>query len=168
MQHEAESAKDTVGARQLDLQVPARRTVSGVSGRRAAERRPRTEGPVPLCVVCGRARARLTLNRNHGRAPIRLCLRCHHGVMQQRKMLRAGLARRDSVGDTAERKRQVAGDAGLIVRRDARLSGDAKYATLTHHRRRAQVAARRALESELSSEPDLLPAQGPNLLDRAS
>ena len=181
MQHEAESAKDAVGARQLDLQVPARRTVSGVSGRRAAERRPRTEGPVPLCVVCGRARARLTLNRNHGQAPIRLCLRCHHGVMQQRKMLRAGLAptrvgglasaglaRRDSVGDTAERKHQVAGDAGLIVRRDARLSGDAKYATLTHHRRRAQVAARRALESELSSEPDLLPAQGPNLLDRAS
>jgi hypothetical protein len=30
------------------------------------------------------------------------------------------------------------------------------------------VAARRALELELGSEHELLPAQGPNLLDRAS
>ena len=172
MEHEDERVNDAAGARQLDFEVPSRHK---------SKMRLRPEEHVPLCVVCGRSRARLTLARNHGQAPVKLCLRCHHAVMRQRKMLRAGLlstgnsvpasagpASRVGVGGSGERKHRVAGDAGLIVPRDGHLSGDAKYAVLTRHRRRAQVAARRALELELGSEHELLPAQGPNLLDRAS
>ena len=32
---------------------------------------------VSICVVCGRARARKSLDHYHGRAPAKLCLRCH-------------------------------------------------------------------------------------------
>ena len=78
--------------------------------------------PVPLCVVCGRARARVSLAREHGHAPAKLCLRCHHGVMQQRKMLRAELE--ESAADqpsphASGRRHHLTGDAGLIVPRGA-------------------------------------------------
>ena len=87
-----------------------------------------------LCVVCGHRRACLTLARD-GHAPARLCLRCHHAVMRQRRRLH--------------------GDAGLVVPRGAGATNTAKYEALTHRRRRAQVAARRALEpveAELKTE----------------
>ena len=122
-----------------------------------------TGGPVPLCAVCGRARARLTLPRERGHEPVKLCLRCHHAVMQQRKqrrMLRAELPA-ERVSATG-RRHHIAGDAGLIVPRESELSPTAKYDTLSHRRRRAQVAARRALESEPA------PMATPNLFDRAS
>ncbi len=180
MQHEDNSVNDATGARQLDFEGSSPHRMAGDSARKAPLARPRNRRSASLCVVCGRSRARLTLAGNPGQAPVRLCLRCHHGVLQQRKMVRAGLAptrtdlvstgpaRSPGVGGTGERQHRVAGDAGLIVPREAHLSGDEKYAALTHHRRRAQVAARRALESELRSERGLRPVQGPNLLDLAS
>ena len=180
MQHENNSVNDATGARQLDFEGASPHRMAGDSARKAPQARPRNRGPVSLCVVCGRSRARLTLPRHHGQAPVRLCLRCHHGVLQQRKMVRAGLAptrvglastgaaRAPGAGGTGGREHLVAGDAGLIVPREARLSADEKYAALTRHRRRAQVAARRALESQLGPERELQPVQGPNLLDLAS
>ena len=179
MQHEDNSVNDATGAPQLDFGGSAPRRMAGNSARKAPQARPRNRGPVSLCVVCGRSRARLTLARHHWQAPVRLCLRCHHGVLQQRKMVRAGLAptrvglastgpAHGPAAGTGKREHRVAGDASLIVPREARLSADEKYAALTHHRRRAQVAARRVVESELGSERDLHPVKGPNLLDLAS
>jgi hypothetical protein len=178
MRNEDNTVNDATGARQLDFEGVLPHRTSGDSARKAPYARPRNRRPVSLCVVCGRSRARLTLARNPGQAPVRLCLRCHHSVLQQRKMVHAGLAptrgdlastgqvRGPGAGTNGERKHRVAGDAGLIVPREARLSADERYAALTLHRRRAQVAARRALESELGSERER-PVQGPNLLDLA-
>ena len=99
-----------------------------------------------LCAVCGRGRARLTLSRPGGRVPVRLCLACHHSVMKQRKALRQRLA-------PVEQPRPGRA-ADLIIPREARLTGPAKYETLHHRRRRAQVAARRALDVD-SAQSDL-------------
>lgn len=102
--------------------------------------------PPELCAVCGRIRARLTLARPGGQVPVRLCLACHHSVMKQRKMVRKRFA-------PSERPRPTR-EARLIIPREARLTGPAKYAALQHRRSRAQVAARRALDGE-SVQSDL-------------
>jgi hypothetical protein len=106
--------------------------------------------PTPLCAVCGRHPAHLTLTRQHGHKPAKLCLRCHHAVMQHRKMLRADLSSTSRSASTTDAQRErahhLSGDAGLIVSRDQRLSAEARHAALDHRRRRAQVAARRVLD----------------------
>lgn len=115
----------------------------------------RVPRPAPLCVVCGRHPAHLTVTRQHGHAPAKLCLRCHHTVMRHRKMLRADLVAPvpdPSLGqETASRpesgrRHHLSGDVGLIVSRTQRLSSEARRAALNHTRRRAQVAARRVLD----------------------
>ncbi len=115
-----------------------------------AEREHRISRPVPLCVVCGRHPAHLTLTRQHGHAPAKLCLRCHHAVMQHRKMLRADLSSADQTAPTpvpeSARTHHLSGDVGLIVPRGKTLSAEARHAALNHRRRRAQVAARRVLD----------------------
>ena len=88
-----------------------------------------------LCVVCGRVRGHLTMERGSRRRPVRLCLRCHHAVMRQRRMARAGLA-------TSEPSRV---NGGLIVPRASGLSADALSRRLSRSRRRAQKAARVAI-----------------------
>ncbi len=108
--------------------------------------------PASRCVVCGRARARLSVAREHGHPPAKLCLRCHHSVMQQRKMLRANLHEAHASPQTersSTRRHHLVGDAGLIVPRGAPLGREAKYAELTRRRHRAQVAVRRALTGDL-------------------
>ena len=181
MEHDNERVTDATN--QLDFGMGSSpgatpdRTGRAVSPTRGA----RVRGPKRLCVVCGRSVARLTLARSRGQAPVRLCLRCHHGVMQQRKMLRAGLsfpaagsaASHEGVRSNAGqlgRQHHMAGQAGLIVPRASDLFGEAKYDTLTRHRRRAQVAARRALESDSTSTSTerRLASLRPDLLDRAS
>lgn len=93
-------------------------------------------GAARLCAVCGRVPAHLTLEREEGRRPARLCLRCHHAVMRQRRMARAGL-------EPAGRGQTRGG--GLIVPRQSGLSADALSRCLSRSRRRAQKAARVAL-----------------------
>ncbi len=109
----------------------------------------RTLRPVPLCVVCWRHRARLRLAPPHGHAPVKLCLRCHHAVMQQRKMLRVDLPVADQTSLVSvprlARAHHFSGDVGLIVPPGKPLSAKTKHDALNHRRRRAQVAARRAL-----------------------
>ena len=121
----------------------------------ALESERRVSRPVPLCVVCGRHPAHLTMTRQHGHAPAKLCLRCHHTVMRHRKMLRANLSEPGpdpSLGQETTshpqsgRAHHVSGDVGLIVPRAQRLSSEARRAELNHRRRRAQVAARRVLD----------------------
>lgn len=92
-------------------------------------------GTVRLCVVCGRVPAHLTIEREPGHRPARLCLRCHHAVMRQRKMARAGLHRTEP----------GLANGGLIVPRKSGLSTDALYRRLSRSRRRAQKAARMAI-----------------------
>ena len=114
-----------------------------------AGREHRVSRPVPLCVVCGRHPANLTLTRQHGHAPAKLCLRCHHAVVQHRKMLRADLSSVDlavSTSPHSARTHHLSGDVGLIVPPGQRLTAEARHAALDHRRRRAQVAARRALD----------------------
>jgi len=106
----------------------------------------RVERPVPLCVVCGRHPAYVTLTRQHGHAPAKLCLRCHHAVMQHRKMLRADLSVADQTASMSARSHHLSGDVGLIVQPGKQLSAEVRHAALNHHRRRAQVAARRFLD----------------------
>ena len=121
----------------------------------ALESERRVSRPVPLCVVCGRHPAHLTMTRQHGHAPAQLCLRCHHTVMRHRKMLRANLSTPGpdpSLGQETTshpqpgRAHHVSGDVSLIVPRAQRLSSEARRAELNHRRRRAQVAARRVLD----------------------
>ena len=96
--------------------------------------------------------------------------------MQQRKMLRvtltptrknslAAMAQDSDIGRFTKRQHLVSSDVSLIVSPEVGVSGDEKYATLARYRRRAQVAARRALE--LEAEPSLLSFDRPNLLGRA-
>ena len=116
----------------------------------AAGREHRVSRPVPLCVVCGRHPAHLTLTRQHGHAPAKLCLRCHHAVMQHRKMLRADLFPDEQMAPEAvppsARPHHLSGDAGLLIPRGKPLSAETRHAALDHRRRRAQVAARRVLD----------------------
>lgn len=109
----------------------------------------RTLRPVQLCVVCWHHRAHLRLAPRHGHAPAKLCLRCHHAVMQQRKMLRADLPATDQTSllpvQRLARAHHFSGDVGLIVPPGRPLSAKTKHDVLNHRRRRAQVAARRAL-----------------------
>lgn len=93
-------------------------------------------GATRLCAVCGRVPAHLTLEREPRHRPARLCLRCHHAVMRQRRMARAGL-------EPVERGATHGG--GLIVPRKSGLSADALSRRLSRSRRRAQKAARVAL-----------------------
>lgn len=88
-----------------------------------------------LCAVCGRAPARLTIERRRGARPERLCLRCHNAVLRQRRSAGAG---RDPAGPGRP-------DGGLIVPRASGLSAEAVSRRLSRSRRRAQKAARAAL-----------------------
>ena len=88
-----------------------------------------------LCAVCGRARARLTIERERGGRPERLCLRCHNAVLRQRRSAEAGS------GPAGPGR--AAG--GLIVPRASGLSAEAVSRRLSRSRRRAQKAARAAL-----------------------
>ena len=141
-------------ARQLDFDSSAHTEES-----LTLELEHRVSRPVPLCIVCGRHPAHLTMTRQHGHAPAKLCLRCHHTVMQHRKMLRANLsapgpdsgpdpslAQETTSKPQSGRQHHVSGDVGLIVPRTQSLSSEARRAALNHRRRRAQVAARRVLD----------------------
>ena len=92
-----------------------------------------------LCVVCDRVPANLTLDGTvkEGTRPMRLCLRCHYAVMQQRRMMRTDCIVHGSSGCETE----------LLVPRSSLLFGDNKYRQLAAQRRDAQKAARRALET---------------------
>jgi len=114
----------------------------------ATAERPR---PVPLCVVCGQHPARLTVAQHRSQRPAKLCLRCHHAVMRQRKMVRVLPATLEkpasaSIGRAERGANHESGDLGLIVPRGASMSPEARDAELNHRRRRAQVAARQALD----------------------
>ena len=89
----------------------------------------RVSRPAPLCVVCGRHPAHLTLSQQHGHAPAKLCLRCHHAVMQHRKMLRADPSGIDQPASTpvpaSARTHHLSGDVGLIVQPGKPLSAEA-------------------------------------------
>ena len=97
-----------------------------------------------MCVVCRRVPARLTLKVTSSEdsqfRPPRLCLRCHHAVMQQRRMMRTRRSERRA------KDPQLTFGNGLIVPRSSGLTGDSKYARLVKARRRAQKAARFATE----------------------
>lgn len=99
-----------------------------------------------MCVVCRRVPARLTLkvtsSENSQLQPPRLCLRCHHAVMQQRRMMRTRRSERRA------KDPQLTFGNGLIVPRSSGLTGDSKYDRLVKARRRAQKAARCATESD--------------------
>ena len=139
-------------ARQLDFTYDGQLDQQGQPAQRGPVAKPviaPRHGAAHLCVVCGRVPAHLTLKlmstsgnarRRRQQKPARLCLRCHHAVMQQRRMVRAQLTEGRS-----EPRRPSAG-GGLIVPRSSTLTGDRKYRQLTKSRRRAQKAARAALE----------------------
>ena len=97
-----------------------------------------------MCVVCRRVPARLTLkvtpSEDSQIRPPRLCLRCHHAVMQQRRMMRT---RRS---EHRAKDPQLTFGNGLIVPRSSGVTGDSKYDRLVKARRRAQKAARCATE----------------------
>ena len=99
-----------------------------------------------MCVVCRRVPARLTLKvnspENSQLQPPRLCLRCHHAVMQQRRMMRMRRSERRA------KDPQLTFGNGLIVPRSSGLTGDSKYDRLVKARRRAQKAARFATEPD--------------------
>ena len=111
-----------------------------------AEFTPVAQAPRALCRFCARAPARLSLTRSKG-SHVELCLRCHHSVMKQRQPPKIALPSRPSRPSLSSRLSRSSPPA-LIIPRGAGLPDTAKYAELTHRRRRAQVAARRALESE--------------------
>jgi hypothetical protein len=69
-----------------------------------------------LCDICGRGEAHLTIPGRVGHPAAAVCLRCHHAVRQQRRMLRVTGS---SAGHT--------------------------YDELAHRRHRAQIRARKAL-----------------------
>ncbi len=97
-----------------------------------------------MCVVCRRVPARLTLkvtpSEDSQFRPPRLCLRCHHAVLQQRRMMRTRRSERRA------KDPQLTFGNGLIVPRSSGLTGDSKYDRLVKARRRAQKAARCATE----------------------
>ena len=99
-----------------------------------------------MCVVCRRVAARLTLKVTSSEdsqiRPPRLCLRCHHAVMQQRRMMRTRRSERRA------KDPQLTFGNGLIVPRSSGLTGDSKYDRLVKARRRAQKAARFATEPD--------------------
>ena len=99
-----------------------------------------------MCVVCRRVPARLTLKVTSSEdsqfRPPRLCLRCHHAVMQQRRMMRTRRSERRA------KDPQLTFGNGLIVPRSSGLTGDSKYDRLVKARRRAQKAARFATEPD--------------------
>ena len=99
-----------------------------------------------MCVVCRRVPARLTLKvtlpENSQLQPPRLCLRCHHAVMQQRRTMRMRRSERRA------KDPQLTFGNGLIVPRSSGLTGDSKYDRLVKARRRAQKAARFATEPD--------------------
>jgi len=102
--------------------------------------------PSQMCVVCRRVPARLTLKVTSSEdsqfRPPRLCLRCHHAVMQQRRMMRMRRSERRA------KDPQLTFGNGLIVPRSSGLTGDRKYDRLVKARRRAQKAARFATDPD--------------------
>lgn len=77
--------------------------------------------------------------------------------MRQRKMIRVLPATLEksasaSIGRTERRAYHKSGDPGLIVPRGASMSPEARGAELNHRRRRAQVAARQALDVDDCSD----------------
>jgi len=138
-QYEATARPVNVSEEQRVLRPVLREAVSTMPSRASLEKS-------QICVVCRRVSARLTLKvtspENSQVQPPRLCLRCHHAVMQQRKMIRM---RRSGFGT---RNAQLTFEDGLIVPRASELAGAAKYDQLLKSRRRAQKAARRAIEPD--------------------
>ncbi|MFL2434830.1 MAG: hypothetical protein ACJ0H0_08020 [Vicinamibacterales bacterium] len=138
-QYEATARPVSVSEEQRVLRPVLREAVSTMPSRASLEKS-------QICVVCQRVSARLTLKvtspENSQVQPPRLCLRCHHAVMQQRKMIRM---RRSGFGT---RNAQLTFEDGLIVPRVSELAGAAKYDQLLKSRRRAQKAARRAIEPD--------------------
>jgi hypothetical protein len=138
-QYEATARPVSVSEEQRVLRPVLREAVSTMPSRTRSEQS-------QMCVVCRRVSARLTLkvtaSENSLLQPPRLCLRCHHAVMQQRRMMRV---RRSGFGT---RNDQLTFEDGLIVPRGSELAGAAKYDRLVKSRRRAQKAARRTIEPD--------------------
>lgn len=136
-QYEATARRGGVSEEQRVLRPVLREAVSATPNRTHSEQS-------QMCVVCRRVSARLTLKVTASEKsllqPPRLCLRCHHAVMQQRRMMRM---RRSEFGT---RNDQLTFKDGLIVPRSSELVGTTKYDQLVKSRRRAQKAARRAME----------------------
>lgn len=109
---------------------------------------PVAQAPRALCRVCGRAPARLSVARRR-RSPVELCLRCHHAVMMQRRPRKVERSIGSARPSLAARLSSSTLPAipSLIVPRGPGFWRQAKYADLSHRRRRAQVAARHALET---------------------
>ena len=97
--------------------------------------------PQSLCAVCGRVQGRLPTDLGMGRSPVRLCLRCHHGLMRQRRIIRA---QTKSGGFSVRRIAKHAGE--LIVSRRSGLSVTSRDRRLSQSRRRAQSVVRRMIE----------------------
>ena len=103
-----------------------------------------------LCAVCCKKPARLTISRQQGYSPAKLCLRCHHTVIRHRKMLSADLSSSERSFSAHElssvRRSRFSGDPGLIIPRGQHPPEEVRRAKLTASRRRAQAAARRELD----------------------
>ena len=103
-----------------------------------------------LCAVCCKKPARLTISRQQGYSPAKLCLRCHHTVIRHRKMLSADLSSSERSFSAHElssvRRSRFSGDPGLIIPKGQRLSEEVRLATLEARRRRAQAVARQELD----------------------
>ena len=140
------AAHNEANARQLDF------TYEGPTDLAPRATAAPCSGSPPLCVVCSRVPAHLTIVRDQRHLPARLCLRCHHAVRKQRQMLRASLDADDARLRAGRENlssgiRQHHRDSNLILPRATRLSPAAKYSQLIASRRRAQKAARHALRS---------------------
>jgi hypothetical protein len=125
-------------ARQLDFGYEVERTSS--------ERPSGEAGHHQLCEMCGRVQAHLYIPAAHGQQPAAVCLRCHHAVRQQKRMLRAAI--KDGHAGVPAPSRLISSPVGETATDDAPVSppsADQLYKELEHRRRRAQVAARKAL-----------------------
>ena len=103
------------------------------------------------CHVCAQHRAHFMFTANDAHPPIELCQRCYHAVKQHRRMVKTDVRTLVSVQSKSSCEldrmpRRVSRDLDLIVPRNTEASAKMRDSTLEHSRRRAQVAARRALE----------------------
>jgi hypothetical protein len=123
-------------ARQLDFGYEVDATSS--------ERPSGEKGPHQVCEMCGRVEAHLYIPAAHGQQPAAVCLRCHHAVRQQKRMLRASI-RHEAGAPAASRLIPQAGGTTANHPQSSSRSTEDLYKELEHRRRRAQVAARKAL-----------------------
>ena len=101
----------------------------------------RQSRPRSLCAVCGLVQGHLPTELGLGRSPVRLCLRCHHGLMRQRRIIRA---QTKNAGFSVKRIAKHTDE--LIVSRRSGLSVTGRNRRLIHSRRRAQSVVRRMIE----------------------